>query len=218
MQRCDISIYFYWFSRGSEVYVGMGIKRLEVPRWRCSEMQVRRRWHASDHHTLIKRKSRRKGHRAAPSQSPTGTQWESPTSKRIEFLLKCSQVQLYGCVSVSPSQRVCVLSVNCPCICYFYAWFIDFILWPLDWTLNEFLNSLRSGAGLINFWFPLFFLPRILFVRELEKSVGIFGGSWSHLRFTFNPRFDFNVWQNVSIWPEEGCTFLVGFNNLPEMK
>jgi len=147
-------------------------------------MQVRRRWHASDHHTLIKRRSwRTTGLPHLNVRHEPQPKTPIPTSKRIEFLLKCSRVHLYGCLSVSASQcvcvRVCVLSVNCPCICYFYAWFIDFILWPLDWTLNEFLNSLRSGAGLINFWFPHFAhspppLASISFVRVGSRLVFVF--------------------------------------------
>lgn len=91
-------------------------KRLEVPRWRCSEMQVRRRWHASDHHTLIKRRAAR-APRAPPALHLNLTQNVS------DFYWNAAQFQGYGygCVSASVSVR---------CACYLWAAraFVTFML------------------------------------------------------------------------------------------
>lgn len=152
MQRCDISIYFYWFSKGSAeeeaARVGEKVGGAEVAMlWNASQAPMARKW--SSHLDKEEGCSGSPGSASSPSE---------PHTERIGFLLKCSAVpgvwvRVCICICI---RTLCVLSVSCPCICYFYAWFIDFILWPLDWTLNEFLNSLRSGAGLINFWFPFF--------------------------------------------------------------
>lgn len=103
------------------------------------------------------------------SQAPlAGTQSDHHTLISCRCCRPQKGIEFYWNAALHGSVRVCAyLCVRYLCICYFYAWFIDFILWPLDWTLNEFLNCTRCAGRALSI-FPLL----LLLLRCVAAAVG----------------------------------------------